>query len=225
MNESEAVEKMRELMVTIETMEKFKNIRDKWPKAVLIGLSSIFASVLIYLLVFYIDYLTVNPFLGNILLGNVYYGAGLFAAIAWILGIYLCYKVLNKAYKTVQSTNWEQDLKEGPLGIIKIMSRYNWDRKLLDLRRSKQGFMIVSFSQLAFNFFFFLVVVGLGLGFFISFAFQTQPNWYFLIFFAFVFTLILGDRNLKKLHSRLWSADILIGEIGRFSSDFKQREL
>lgn len=225
MNEEDAVTKMRELMLTMDTMEKFKNVRDKWPKAVLIGLSSIFASVLIFLLVYYIDYLTADPYLGNILIGNLYFGASLFAAVAWIIGIYFMYRVLKRAYRPSKSTDWEEYLKEGPLGIIKIMSKYDWNQKLNDLRRSKQGYIIVTASQLCLNLFFFTILLFFAVGLFISFVFQVTPNLYYIILLAFLVTIIVGDKNLKKLYERLWSADILIGEIGRFSSDFNQREL
>lgn len=227
MNESDAVEKMRRLMVSMDTMAKFKNLRDRWPTVILIGLLSILASAIIFLLVDFIDYFTVTTELGfvpGIPIGT-YYGGGLFSAIAWIIGIYLSYRVLNRAYRSSEKTDWEDDLKEGLLGIIKILSRYDWDKKLLDLRRSKQGFMIVTFSQLALNFIFLLAVMALPFGIFISLVLQITPNYYFLILFAFLVTLILGDKNLKKLHNRLWSADILIGEVWRFSSEFKQREL
>lgn len=225
MNQDDAVAKMRELMETMDTMEKFKNIRDKWPTAILIGFSSILASALIFLLVYYVDYLTADPYLGNLLIGNSYFGAGLFAAIAWILGIFFMYRVLNKAYTSYKPTDWSENLKEGPLGIIKIMAKYDWDQKLIDLRKSKQGYIIVTASQMGLNFFFFTILLFFSVGLFIAFVFQVSPNVYYIILFAFLFTMILGDKNLKRLHQRLWLADILIGEIGRFSSEFRQREL
>lgn len=221
----DAVKKMRSLMITLEDVDRFRNIREKWSSVVLISLSSIFASIVIFILIAYIDYLDINPFLYNLQIYNAYFGAGLFATIAWLAGILLIYGTLNRAYRSITPTNWEDDLREGPIGIIKIMSRYDWNKKLLELRRAKQGFVIVTALQMLFNLFFVFVVTFIGFGLLASLIFQITPNGYLILLISVVFTLILGDKYLKRLRERLWNADILIAELGRFYSEFSEREL
>lgn len=225
MNEEDAVEKMRDLMSTMDAMEKFKNIREKFPAVVLIAIGSILASALIFLMVYLYDYITVTFFLGYIYIHNIGFGAGVFAAIAWVAGILLIYWTLSKAYKVISHTNWEDDLEEGPIGIIKIMSRYDWNRKLLDLKQAKQGFVLVTILQLLLNFFFIFVFTFIGFGLIISLFFQMSPDPYVVLVLSIVITLVLGDRNLRRLYRRLWSADILIGEVGGFYSEFSERQL
>lgn len=226
MNESDAVEKMRDLMSTMDAMERFRNIREKFPEVVVIAMGSIFASVLIFMGVYIYDYYTATFFLGNIYFNSSFgVGAGVFASIAWVVGIVLIYKTLSKAYRTIKQTNWEADLDEGSIGIIKIMSRYDWNRKLLDLRQAKQGFVLVTFLQLLLNFFFTFVFSFIGFGLLVSVLFQLSPDPYVVLILSIGITLVLGDRNLKTLYRRLWSADILIGEVGRFYSEFSEREL
>lgn len=62
------------------------------------------------------------------------------------------YLVLQKAYRKPKEINWEEDLKEEPVGIVKIMSRHDWEKILLDLRYAKQGLVLVSILQLLYYF-------------------------------------------------------------------------
>lgn len=220
-----AENKMRELMLTIDSLNRFSNIRSKFPTLLLVALFSILMSVVIFALVEVYDYNTVT-WLGNIKISSSgYVGGWLIASVAWIGGMISVYLVMDRAYRKPREVNWEEDLNEGPVGIIKIMSRYDWDRILLELRWAKQGFALVSVLQLILYFFIIIIVLFFLFVLLVQVLLQVHVNGYYILISALIVTLIVGDKTLVRLYNRLWNANILIEELRRFHFEFSKREL
>lgn len=224
MTSEPAIEKMRELMLTIDSLNRFGNLRRKFPALLLITLCSILVSFVIFALVEVYDFSTVT-WLGNVMISNLYVDGWLIASVAWLGGVIAVYTVMDRAYRSPREVDWEEDLKEGPIGIIKIMSKHDWDKILLDLRYAKQGFILVSILQLFLYFFIIIILLVLLLGLLLQAIMQVHVNGYYILISALLVTLVVGDRTLVKLYNRIWNANLLIDELRRFHIEFSQREL
>ncbi|MCL4413081.1 MAG: hypothetical protein M1526_07000 [Candidatus Thermoplasmatota archaeon] len=223
MTTENAVEKMRELMASVDSINRFSNVRKTLPLLVIITLVSVLSSFVIVALIDVYDFLTVS-FPGNIMISNVSIGGWLIAGIAWIAGIVSVYIVMRRAYNRPHELKWNEDLEEGPIGIIKIMSRYDWEKILEELKYAKQGFILVSVLQLLLVFLLTVALLFLSMATLMAIILQTNANGYYILFAGLIITLILGDKTLAKLYKRIWNADILIDELRRFHLEIDQRE-
>ncbi len=75
MTTENAVEKMRELMASVDSINRFSNVRKTLPLLVIITLVSVLSSFVIVALIDVYDFLTVS-FPGNIMISNVSIGGG-----------------------------------------------------------------------------------------------------------------------------------------------------
>ncbi len=73
MTTENAVEKMRELMASVDSINRFSNVRKTLPLLVIITLVSVLSSFVIVALIDVYDFLTVS-FPGNIMISNVSIG-------------------------------------------------------------------------------------------------------------------------------------------------------
>lgn len=225
MNKDLATERMVELMLTVDSLNRFSNVRKKFPVLVVIALSSVFISIVVYAVIDVYDFYTVT-WVGNLLVGeSVYLGGSLVAGVAWIAGIVAEYIVVDRAYHRPDKVNWEEDLKEGPIGIIKIMSGYDWENILIDMKYAKQGFVLITILQMLLYYLLAFVILFFLFGLSIEVILQVTVNLYLVAVVALLITLILGDRTLVKLYHRIWNANILIDELRRFHIELSQREL
>ncbi len=131
---------------------------------------------------------------------------------------------MRRAYNRPHELKWNEDLEEGPIGIIKIMSRYDWEKILEELKYAKQGFILVSVLQLLLVFLLTVALLFLSMATLMAIILQTNVNGYYILFAGLIITLILGDKTLAKLYKRIWNADILIDELRRFHLEIDQRE-
>lgn len=226
MNESGAVEKMRELMLSVETLRRFYSIRSVFPRFLLVGLLYLLLAVTVASIFDLYAFFTGYPYLGEIPIGQT----GSFSTNFVYLGLLIAanatlYLILKKAYEIQVSRGWEEDLKDGAVGIIKIIADHDWEEVLLQLRGAKQGFVLVAVLQLLLNFLLTSIIAFFSLGFLFYYTVGFTINGYFILALSAVIALVIGDKTLKVLYGRLWSADILIGELRRFRSDFAQREI
>jgi hypothetical protein len=225
MNSDSAIDKMRELMLTIDSLTRFSNIRRKFPLLLLITLGTILISVISLAIVYFYDFYSVTM-VGYIQTGaSSYFGGSIFSLVIWAAGMIVIYLVMVRAYRAPQEIKWDEDLKEGPLGIIKIMQKYDWEKILVDLRYAKQGFILVSILQLLLYFFLTFFFLFLLFTYLVGGLLQVFASMYYVAFSAAIITLILGDKTLVKLYNRIWSANVLIDELRRFRIEFSQREL
>lgn len=226
MNEAEATQKMGELMISVETMERFYNIRQKGPAVFAAMLLSILAYFTMSAVVNFYDFVITDNAIGTLpVTGNSQIPVLLLVILLIIISGAAIYLILRRAYENVHDQEWRKDLEEGALGIIKIMGETNWEDVLRRIGGSKLGFALVAVLQLSYNFIILSFVSFFGLGFALYFGLGISMNVWYALAISAVFTAILGDRTMKKMYGRIWSADILIEELRRFYGEFSQREV
>ncbi len=205
MKEADAVEKMEELQDSLSTAMKYSSARDRFPTMFIIALLALFGSVMIILLADYYDYLTYSPQMGTFPLAqNSYIDAGVFVALLWLFVLYIEYSTLNRAYRKSVGVNWENELKEGVLGILKIIEGEDWEEILNHLRKAKQSFLVISILQFIINWIFVSLVLWFFYEFVIEGIFAISLNSLVVLPMAAILVLVFGDRSLKKSYSRLW---------------------
>lgn len=226
MKAEDALERMNDLMATVDTMERFKNIRNSFPEVVLIVLITFLGWLTGIFVINLADYITVTSLIGSIFSGNPFSGAVLVTPIFIISGSLAIYFTLNRAFSLQTAAEWREELQEGILGIIKIMSQYDWEKKLADLKIAREGFIFVAALQISLYFVIAASILLLTVGILMVIVLNL-PSFYLTVLLALsvVIAIISGRGSLKKMYDRLWSADTLIHELRRFHSDFRKREV
>ncbi len=231
MNEDQAVRKMEDLMESVGTLQKYAKVREKFGLATLVGLISLFFAMLEYTLIEIYNYVVINPFTGTLYISSsTGVTQSVFMFLTLLAGAIVIYEILRRAGEVPVESPWKDDLKEGAIGIMKIMTRYDWGRILQDLRRAKQAFFMFATIHLAFNFFVIFIItffaLGLPLTLFVSVS-SGPPFTYFyaVVIVAAVITILVGDSTLKKARERLWSTDTLIMDLRGFYFDVSNREI
>lgn len=226
MNEENAIAKMRKLMISVETLKRFYSIKTKVPQLVMASLLFFLSSSLISCAIKVYDFMAGNPYLGYFPIGgNQSLNQNMVFVILGFAASITIYLILRRAYDIQVQRDWEDYLHQGAVGMIKIMSEYDWETTLRQLRGAKQGFYVVAVLQLLFNFVLISVILFLTMGFALYYLTGIMINGYYVLGISALITLVIGDGTLRMLYDRVWSADILIGELRRFYIDFSQREI
>lgn len=223
MNETDAVEKMKELQDSLSTAKKFSSARDKFPIMFIVALLALFGSVLIVLFADYYDFLTFSSHMGTFPLftQGSYIDAGIFVAVLWLFTLYIEYSTLMRAYRKSIGVDWESELKEGALGILKIIENEDWEDILNHLRKAKQSFLVLSTIQFIVNWIFASIILWFFYGIIVEGMFGVPISSIVVLPLAAVLVLILGDRSLRKGYNRLWQMDNLITELRWFFIEFQ----
>ncbi len=223
MNEVDAVEKMRELQDSLSAAMKFSSARDRFPTLFIIALMTLLGSALIILFADFYDFVSYSPQLGTfpIFPDGGYIYAAVPVAFLWLFVLYLEYHTLMKAYRRSIGVNWENELEEGVLGILKIVENEDWEDILNHLRRAKQSFLVLGIIQFTINWVFASVILWFFYGFVVEGVFGVPINSIIVLPLAAILVLILGDRSLRKGYNRLWQMDNLIMELRWFFLEFQ----
>jgi len=227
LNENEAVEKMKDLEVSISTLLKYRSVRKKLPGLFMIFLLTVLGTLLISVLVNYYDYLIAYPYLGALFPDSTGTYTNVTAPVLalWIVSVYISYRMLRSSMKENKVLNWGNDLKEGVIGILKIIENQDWNRTLIDLKEAKQAFLLVSILKLILFWVIAIIAAILVLGVMGSYVLsQSIYNNYFIaviVIVAGVIVLGLGDRSISKSYRELWYMDSLIYELRWFYIEFQ----
>lgn len=231
MNEEDAVQKMRDLQVSLETSMRYSRAGKRFPGVFLLTLTGILLSFVIVLISNILDYSLVYPSLGYIPIGGASgtsMGVGIPVLAVWLLLAYAIYAYLKRSFSSYTSGSWDKDLEEGVVGILKILEKEDWQETMIQLRKAKQSFIVISVLQLLFSwgiafiaiFFLYALLVGAVIG--VSIA---HPNLYLIGFVAAILVVGLGDRYIRKSYNEIWYMDGLIAELRWFYLEFQGSEL
>ena len=222
MDEKEAVEKMRELKKSLEITLRYERAGMQFPKVLLIILSAILAANIISFYVNMYNLEILNPFLGTIQAGSNYYiGVGIpvlafFAAIAAIV-----YRILHKPFTEPIENSWDEYLKEGIIGIMRIIEISNWEEILTNLKRAKLAFIVLSALTFLLYLGIIFILLFFAYGILISGIFGIPVNLYIILLGSILMVIAIGDRTIRQSYNELWHMDNLVAELRWFYSEFQ----
>ena len=151
MDENEAVDKMRGLKKSIKTALRYERSGEKLPEVVLIILIAILAAGFVAFSVNLYNLETLNPFLGNILIGNSYFGVGIPVLLLYAIFAFVVHRILHRPFTVSPENSWNEYLKEGVIGIMRIIEISDWEGILINLKKAKQAFIVLSAMSFLLN--------------------------------------------------------------------------
>lgn len=221
MREQDAVEKMTDLMNSVETATKYSNVASCIPAMFLLSLVAVLEADLITIAINYYNYATLNTFLYNLPVTSIFsISSGIAVVLGWLPIGYIMYRMVKRALDRPMDQSWKTDLKGGVLGILKIIEQTNWEEKLTELKRAKLIFLFFSVMELLLSW-----VLTVILLYFASIpllgAFSIYPNTYAILILSVVIVAGLGDTYIKGRYRQLWNMDNLISELRWFYLEFE----
>lgn len=221
MNEDEAVKKMEDLMNSVETATKYSLVASKIPAVFLIVLAAIVEADFVTIAINFYNYSTVNTYLYNLPVGSTFsLGAGLVVVICWIPLAYIAYRIIRGALRGRMDQGWKSDLREGVVGILKIIEETDWESRLNDLKRAKLVFVFFSALQLMVSWAVTAVLLFFA-SIFLLVPLSITANPYLILVIAVVIVVGLGDTYIKGRYRQLWNMDNLISELRWFYLEFE----
>ncbi len=222
MDENEAVEKIRQLKLSVDTTLRYWKAGTQFPKVFLIILSGILAVNLFSLWLNVYNLEIVNYFLGSIKIGagnHLEEGVPDFA-IFFVFAV-IVYKILHKPFKMPVGKEWDEYLKEGVPGIIRIIETTDWEEMLVNLKKAKLAFIVISamvfLLYLGITFILFFFAYGLLL----ESVLGIPINLYIVLFGSILLVIALGDRSIRQRYYELWHMDSLVTELRWFYTEFQ----
>lgn len=223
MNEDEAVDKIKNLMSSIDTVTRYSNAGSKFPLVFLLFLLGVVGTNLITIILDIYDYQIVSAPMSsvNVLNGTMIIEVGFFWLPLWAVLIFLAYRILHKPLVTDKPRDWEKDLDEGIIGVMKIIEKHDWESTLADLKKARRSFIVISGLQFFVSWLLVLFFVALGAGL-IDSILKSYINDYIILGISLVIVLVLGDRSIQKSYRELWYVDDLITELRWFYLEFER---
>lgn len=222
MNENEAVEKVRQLRLSVDTTLRYWKAGAQFPKVFLIILSGILAMNLFSLWLNVYNLEIANYFLGSIKIGaGSYLGEGFPDFAIFFVFAVIVYKILHKPFKMPVGKEWDEYLKEGVPGIIRIIETTDWEEMLVNLKKAKLAFIVISamlfLVYLGITFTVFFYVYGILLENILG----IPVNLYIVLFGSILLVIALGDRSIRQRYNELWHMDSLVTGLRWFYTEFQ----
>lgn len=223
MNEEEAVDKVKELMSSIDTVTRYSDAGTKLPTVFLLFLFAVVGTNLITIAINIYDFQKVMWPMSWITLSSLSLSidAGIFWLPLWAVLIYLAYRILHKPLVGEKPKEWEKDLQEGIVGVMKIIEKHDWEQTLADMKKARRSFIIISALQFVVNWLLVLFFVALGTGL-IEVIFSSSISYYVIFGVSLVIVIVIGDRSIQKSFKELWYVDDLITELRWFYLGFER---
>ncbi len=220
--ENRAVEIIRDLQKSLETSYRYSSAGTKFPQVFLMILYGILGVGVISLAANYYNYVVVSAFPGGVEIAT---GSYINLDVIWTLYLavvsILVYRMLKKAFLEGKGANWEEFLKEGAVGILRIVENTDWEDVLTILRKAKVVFVVLSVLEFT---------VALGLAYVILFfvgdllmgeIFSTPISLYTILGVSLTVIIGLGDKAISRSYSELWHMDSLVAELRWFYLEFR----
>jgi|ACXJ01.1.fsa_nt_gi hypothetical protein len=226
MDEKGAVDKIRQLKLSVDTTLRYWKAGAQFQKVFLIILSGILAVSIFSLWLNVYNLEIANYFLGSIKLGAGNYLREGFPDIAIFFAFaVIVYKILHKPFKLPVGNEWDEYLKEGVPGIIRIIETTDWEEMLVNLKKAKLAFIVISamifLLYLGITFILFFFAYGLLLGNVLG----IPINLYIVLFGSILLVIALGDRSIRQRYNELWHMDSLVAELRWFYTEFQNARI
>jgi hypothetical protein len=225
MDENEAMDKMRELKKSIDTALRYERSGEKLPEVFLIILMAILAADLVAFSVNLYNLETLNPFLGNILVGNTYFGIGIPVLLLFAIFALVVYRILHRPFTVPSENSWDEYLKEGVIGIMRIIEISDWEKILINLNKAKQAFTVLSTMTFLLNLGIIFIILFFAYAILITGIFGIPTNLYLVLLGSVLMALGVGDKMIRKSYSELWHMDNLVAELRWFYTELQNREI
>lgn len=215
--EEELQTKMREFMIVLDQVKKYKELLRAFPDFLIIIALSIIgilsAQIVGRLELVFVTY--INPFWTGFVSSLII----LILLIGVIIGLYW----VNRRVKKVKVEQWKKTLKEGAPGAIKLLQVLNWSNIFSDIRYAKLGFWFYSIAKI--TVFWVITVLGLSiLAGWVVFAFHLNVDFLVVGSFSLVLVLILSIKDLHRRFNQIGDLDALMWELRWFDNEFRRSD-
>jgi hypothetical protein len=225
MSEAEVVEKVSELMRTLDDVKRYRELAYAMVDFLAIMMVSAIAVIL----------LTFSQGVYDVTSGFPAYGPGLFdgiptsgfvslaVAVVVLAGVLGGILWVDRRVRRTKTGEWAKTMEEGLPGAVKLLSELDWESQL----------GMVSTSRIAYLFYVLLKIAGYSLltyivllfvGGFSGLWYLVPSGQYYVIPISVILVLIFSKKSLEAGFNRLRSLDLLFWDLRGFYSEFKRTE-
>ncbi len=215
MNESDAVAKVQELMVNLDTVRKYKELARS---------SFICLKYLLLATVIFFSIEIVYAF-GGYFYG--FYNIWLLSNINWInvlfffIGTLVIAACMDRKAARYKPRDWSAQLTGGIPDALKLLSELDWEAVLHDMKYAKMGILagvVGNISAITIMMSFLLAVGSSFLGVCVFHARLDMP---IIVIISAILAVYLFRRDLDKGLRAVWGIDYLASDLRWFYSEFK----
>jgi uncharacterized membrane protein len=225
MSETDVVEKVSELMRTLDDVKRYRELAYAMVDLLAIMVVSAIAVILI----------TFSQGVYDVVSGYPAYGIGLFdgiptsesvslvvivVALAGILGGILW---VDRRVRRTRTGEWAKTMEEGLPGAVKLLSDMDWESQLGMISTSRTAYLFYALLKVA-GYSLLTYIVLLFVGGFSGLWYIVPSGPYLVIPISVVVVLIFSKKSLEAGFNRLRSLDLLFWDLRWFYSEFKRAE-
>jgi Na+/melibiose symporter-like transporter len=211
MKEDDVVLKVRELMVTLDHVKKFRELSDSLRWFVLFAGGSI------------IVYIIVKALLG--LFSNVTsqysYPISVVALVIPFTGVIFGILRIRKRINSITTGEWEQTLSKGFSGSLQLLSELDWQATFDEIRAAKSASLLYGVAKLSCYTLLVFFITSLIAG-----SANSNPPVTFALLAAvsIAISLTIGGRDMFRRYRDAKSLGFLLEELRSFYDEFKGSE-
>lgn len=228
--ETDVSRKVSELISSLKTVEKYSSLRKQFLKLLIMALLAVFSIALCRLLIIYIDYLTITPYLGSIpgpgtvsgLVGN-YITFFIPLLVITLAYSFAAFAVINNVLNSRQGSRYDAIQKDDVLSILKIFSEGEKEQIILDVSRAKQGYILFSILKTILYWFASFIVLITAFGFDSFVTGIVIPYWAAGISAAAIVLILRRNRYADDIR-KIWYLDSLLWELRWLYTEFRGSE-
>jgi len=234
MSERVAVEKVQELMQSLDQVKRYKALARLLVDFLIIVLLSIVALFFLQLAVNFYHLTTGFPSYFTYPSSQVMVVSSggfsvlelvisLFHLIIPAVGVLAGILWVDRRLKKVKLNTWRSTIDEGFAGALKLLQGLDWDIVLADIRDSKIAYALYSVVRVFGLWVLAAAILFFPYGFGLSLL-HVDVNYYFLAFISLIVALVPSKKDLQRRYQQITSLDALLWELRWFNSEFKSAE-
>lgn len=229
--EAEVTSKVVELISSLKTVEKYSSLREQFIKLLILALFAVFSIALSKLIINYIDYLTITPYLGNIPepgtvsgFGGTYITFFVPLIVITFAFSFVAFAIIEGSLKSRNWSRYDSIQKDDPLGIVKLFEEGEKEQIIIDVGRAKQGYVLLAtLKTILFWFAFFaFLIIAFGINSYVTGI--IVPYWATALS-AFAIVLIIRRSLYAEDIKKIWYLDSLLWELRWLYTEFRESNL
>jgi hypothetical protein len=215
--EEDLPSKVAEVMSTLDEVKKYKELAKSLVDLALILISSVIATLFVYI-GFNLHQASGGQIPQGIILSGVEGIMSLFiVGGAFIVGILW----VGRRSSRVKVGEWKKELEQNStVGAMKILAGLDWPSVFQDIRYSKMGFVFYSILKVIGYWILTLIVLFLISTFGLS-ALHIMPNVAYVAILSLIIGVALSRKDLQRRYNQSWALDSLLWELRWFDSEFR----
>lgn len=226
MTETEAVAKASGIMDSLESARRYAEVWRRAPTIVMITAIAILVSLLEYTAIEIYDYYSMNLYLGTIRIAQGSYIDGTVPVFFTILAALLIVRrIITRTLCTAVTGEWKEHLKEGILGVLRMIETIDWEETFTEVSRAKYAFSLVTLlGIMEYWFISFILVFFIIQGISVPLL-HFIPSFALLLLSSLLIAIALRGRTIGLEVQKIRNIDNFLWELRWLYTEYRQNGL